>query len=146
MEGEASSWRAIVPGGDPRCRSRCVRYRASGGGRPRVTLPTNQSLATPYHAIGQIHYAEADGAPAEDGWIRYLKPSVRGSESADVLSYAAVSGFFPHESTLDRWFTESQFESYRALGFEEMAGVIEEARRRSPHPFASLQNLVGSLS
>ena len=24
---------------------------------------------------------------------------------------------FPHESTIEQWFSESQFESYRALGY-----------------------------
>jgi hypothetical protein len=35
-----------------------------------------------------------------------------------VLSYAAVHLDFPHESTVNQFFTKSQFESYRALGYE----------------------------
>ena len=31
---------------------------------------------------------------------------------------------FPHESTLDQWFSESQFESYRTLGRYQMADLI----------------------
>jgi hypothetical protein len=34
----------------------------------------------------------------------------------DVYSYARSSKDFPHETTADQWFSESQFESYRALG------------------------------
>ena len=34
----------------------------------------------------------------------------------DVGNYASSSPTFPHESTADQWFGESQFESYRALG------------------------------
>ena len=34
----------------------------------------------------------------------------------DVMAYAAAHQDFPHESTTDQFFTESQFESYRHLG------------------------------
>jgi hypothetical protein len=33
-----------------------------------------------------------------------------------VRSYASGHTEFPHESTTDQWFSESQLESYRALG------------------------------
>jgi hypothetical protein len=33
-----------------------------------------------------------------------------------VRSYATGHPTFPHESTTDQWFSESQLESYRALG------------------------------
>jgi hypothetical protein len=46
----------------------------------------------------------------------YLKPTYQGTERADVRSYAAGHLTFPHESTTDQWFSESQLESYRALG------------------------------
>ena len=36
----------------------------------------------------------------------------------DIYSYSRGSEAFPHEPTADQWFSESQFESYRALGFE----------------------------
>jgi hypothetical protein len=35
---------------------------------------------------------------------------------ADVLAYWADHDDFPHQSTADQFFEESQFESYRALG------------------------------
>jgi hypothetical protein len=40
----------------------------------------------------------------------------------DIYSYARSSKDFPHESTADQWFSESQFESYRALG----AHILEQ--------------------
>ncbi len=46
----------------------------------------------------------------------YLKASLNGDEPEDVLNYAAEHETFPHESTADQWFAESQFESYRKLG------------------------------
>jgi hypothetical protein len=46
----------------------------------------------------------------------YLKPGFHGSEPPDIRSYAALHDEFPHESTADQWFSESQMESYRCLG------------------------------
>jgi hypothetical protein len=66
-----------------------------------------------YCAIGRIIYPEP-GAP--QGTIIYIKPGLYGDAPADVRAYAAANAKFPHDTTLNQWFTESQFESYRALG------------------------------
>jgi len=34
-----------------------------------------------------------------------------------LISYANESETFPHETTADQWFSETQTESYRQLGF-----------------------------
>jgi len=54
--------------------------------------------------------------PEKDGILVYLKSSLTGDESTDVLHYSLQNPDFPHESTADQWFSESQFESYRQLG------------------------------
>jgi hypothetical protein len=51
---------------------------------------------------------------------------------ADVIAYARATKDFPHESTMDQFFDESQFESYRAVGFAcayAALDVIESAVR-----------------
>ena len=45
-----------------------------------------------------------------------MKPSFLPHLPADVLAYGRSDDTFPHDSTAEQWFTESQFESYRALG------------------------------
>jgi hypothetical protein len=74
----------------------------------------------PYYTIGSIGYTDADGAEegCEDGIILYVKPAYHGTEGAGIVSYATAHKTFPHETTTDQWFTESQFESYRSLGLE----------------------------
>jgi hypothetical protein len=64
------------------------------------------------YAIGRIEYP--GGVP--QGWLLYVKPTYQGAESLDVRNYATQHPDFPHESTVDQWFSESQLESYRALG------------------------------
>ncbi len=66
-------------------------------------------------AVGRIRYDLTD-AGAHAGTILYLKSSLTGDEPTDILRYAERNAAFPHESTSDQWFGESQFESYRALG------------------------------
>jgi hypothetical protein len=51
-------------------------------------------------------------------------------------SYAATHADFPHESTANQWFSESQFESYRALGFHITESVLSEALARLGYPAA----------
>lgn len=68
-----------------------------------------------YVAIGDIHYEEVDDG-AKPGKLIYLKPAFYGREPIDIYNYAKTSLTFPHESTGDQFFSESQFESYRALG------------------------------
>jgi Patatin-like phospholipase len=70
-------------------------------------------------AIGNIFYPGSD----RPGWLLYIKPTYHGTtEGVDVRSYAADHPAFPHESTTDQWFSESQLEAYRALG----AHIIED--------------------
>jgi hypothetical protein len=71
----------------------------------------------PYWAVGRIRYENADSG-GTDGLLLYIKSGLHGTECMDVLSYAAAHLDFPHESTVNQFFTESQFESYRALGYE----------------------------
>jgi hypothetical protein len=93
-------------------------------------LVENQNGRTLWHcAIGLIHYEDVD-PQAVTGTLVYLYPSLTGDEPPDVLQYAHVSRTFPHESTLDQFFSEGQFESYRALGHHIATEVFGEAARR----------------
>lgn len=87
--------------------------------------PAREARETdPTFAIGKITYAES---PADPSWLIYLKPTYFCEEAPiDVRSYGAVNPTFPHETTLDQWFGESQFESYRRLGEYLMGKLCEE--------------------
>ncbi len=100
---------------------------------------------SPYYAIGKIDYPAADGV-AEQGLILYVKPAYHGTEkNAGIRSYATAYPAFPHEGTGDQWFSESQFESYRALGFEIMDDVLSGAipSLESDRP-PTLKNLISN--
>jgi len=66
---------------------------------------------------GDIHYPDGD-----TGVLLYFKPSLVGSEPTDVFHYKTQNAEFPHESTLDQFYDEAQWEAYRRLG--EHAGMM----------------------
>lgn len=91
----------------------------------KVDLIKAGDFSSAHYAIGKIRYTQTDkllddGAPNDkvvDGTLLYIKPSLLGTEPADVLNYRKSNKDFPHQTTGDQWFDETQFESYRALGY-----------------------------
>ena len=77
-------------------------------------------------AIGRVRYSAVDGSDAPDGIIVYIKPACYGDEPPDIYEYFKRSKTFPHESTADQFFSESQFESYRMLGAHTMEILCKE--------------------
>jgi hypothetical protein len=79
-------------------------------------------------AIGRTRYSVVDGSAAPDGVIVYIKPACYGDEPRDIYEYFKRSDTFPHESTADQFFSESQFESYRMLGAHTMEKFSTDCR------------------
>ena len=79
-------------------------------------------------AVGRIHYEDVD-VGATPGTLFYIKPSLTGDESSDVRNYVVDHPTFPHESTADQFFSESQFESYRVLGEHIGVEVFRDVKR-----------------
>ena len=77
-----------------------------------INPPQGTNNSTVHACIGTISYPGLEKC----GRLIYLKASVTGDEPVDVLEYKRRFSEFPHQTTGDQWFDESQFESYRALG------------------------------
>ncbi len=80
-----------------------------------------------YCAVATINYKKADGAGVTNGTLIYIKAAKHAGGAPlpyDVYSYSRASQSFPHESTSDQWFSESQFESYRALGKHAVVQIL----------------------
>ena len=56
----------------------------------------------------------------------YIKSTLTGDEPPDILNFHRVHKSFPFDTTLDQFFTESQFESYRRLGKHVVATLMED--------------------
>jgi hypothetical protein len=84
--------------------------------------PKDGKRSRAHCAIGKIYYPAASRGSAASlqpmtGTLVYLKATLTGDEPADVLEFAARAPEFPHQTTADQFFDESQFESYRRLGY-----------------------------
>jgi hypothetical protein len=86
----------------------------------RDALAAGATEVTPLgFAVGTIHYGSG-----RTGRLVYVKPSFLPAIPVEVRAYGMEHPEFPHESTGGPWFTESQFESYRALGEWQMAELV----------------------
>lgn len=84
-----------------------------------------KGLSEEHCAVGIIRYPKTPDAPAETGIFVYVKSAVTGDEPRDVLQYRQDNPEFPHQSTGDQFFSESQFESYRRLGIHAAEALFQ---------------------
>jgi hypothetical protein len=57
-----------------------------------------------------------DDSPNEVGYLLYMKLSLTGNEGEYLKRFKLDEPTFPHHSTADQFFSETQFEAYRSLG------------------------------
>jgi hypothetical protein len=96
--------------------------------RPRE----GQMHSARHWACGMIHYPEG-----RTGTLVYIKASLMGDEPADLQAYLAKHQEFPHQSTANQFFEESQFESYHRLGLHIakdvfQSGTVAECQWQEP--------------
>ena len=77
------------------------------------------------------HIRYADGI--KTGTLLYIKPTVMGDEPEDVRYYQRSHPSFPHEPTIDQFFDEAQWESYRRLG-EHLGNRLFSAKSDKWYP------------
>jgi Patatin-like phospholipase len=88
----------------------------------KMVAPDKEMMHLARYAVGRIRYDKVDPT-GKVGELIYIKPVLREGEPVDVYNYRKAHPEFPHETTNDQWFSESQLESYRMLGkhtIEEM--------------------------
>jgi hypothetical protein len=100
-------------------RKSTICWMGYGGTTPAKDDKPPTPTCGPHTAIGTINY---DGG--ESGWLLYIKSSLSGDENDYVRDYARRYSEFPHESTGDQFFSEEQFEVYRALGFHIVSRLL----------------------
>ncbi len=90
------------------------------------------SLARRGYAIGTIEYPSGP-----HGIIVYVKTTLTRGLPGDLYGYKARNNDFPHQTTLDQFFDEQQFEAYRELGYRLAAQLfrdIEDGRKDAIRP------------
>jgi len=134
---------------------------------PPVLPGPGRTSVHPRRVVGRIRYSSRDGTPeSSDGFLYLIKPRLIGDEPPDIAQYAASCNDgqspFPHQSTADQFFDETQFESYRVLGLKSGESALpsnpaewpdEDFRGMLPQPESivapkaaeGLGSLVGSV-
>jgi len=101
-------------------RTNTLGWMNCNAGKPPSPAPAASD--GPHVAIGMIDYGGG-----EKGYLVYIKSSLTGDESDYIRDYARRNDRFPHETTGDQFFSEEQFEVYRALGFHMTHGFLSDA-------------------
>lgn len=98
---------------------------------PDEPMPTSDPSR--HAAMGRIRYPEQKLAGTQedihtkkDGILLYIKAAMTGDEPSYVLDYARRHPSFPHETTIDQFFSEEQFEAYRALGYHAARDALRQ--------------------
>lgn len=109
---------------------------------PPVGIGSRNKPLKPFRsfACATIRYPESDLT----GRLIYLKPCDPAYMPMDVRAYLNAHPEFPHDSTAEQFFTESEFESYRQLGETEtmklasgaatLLALFAEAERQVQEP------------
>ena len=92
----------------------------------------NTGFSRSHFHLCRIHYPEGTGL------LLYLKLSVTGNESELIRRYRANHPAFPHETTLDQFFDQEQFEAYRQLGAHVAHGMFSHALMNNQAPPATI--------
>jgi hypothetical protein len=107
--------RIELPWQEIRSSHRAVEAMLNRGDVPDAAM----KLAGTHIAVGEIEYPEGKGR------LIYVKSSMTGDENDHILDYKKRNNSFPHETTGDQFFSEDQFEAYRALGFHVLKSAFE---------------------
>jgi hypothetical protein len=75
----------------------------------------------------RVYYPREDDRASALGLMLYMKLSLTGNEAELLKRYQALHPDFPHQSTLDQFYDEEQFEAYRQLGVHVAEGAFAPA-------------------
>lgn len=85
----------------------------------RLYRQRDDALAQTPFVLGSIRYDNGS-----IGQILYIKPVLCAGLSADIYAWWRAHPAFPDEPTSQQFFSEAQFEAYRALGQQILGGLL----------------------
>jgi hypothetical protein len=93
-----------------------------------IRLDPQSKFSRTHSHLLRIHYpAAGPNQPAAIGLMLYLKLSLTGDETEILKRYRTINPEFPHQSTVDQFYDEEQFEAYRQLGVHVAEGAFSPA-------------------
>jgi hypothetical protein len=95
---------------------------------PASLKPDANGLSASHFTIAHIAYRDDPTHPNNDvreGKLVVIKPTLSKRCCTTLFEFRQRNGKFPQQTTADQWFDETQFESYRQLGFESARSAFE---------------------
>jgi hypothetical protein len=92
----------------------------------KPSIDRDGNLTGPSRKHAALFRVRYQTAPLQTSLLLYLKATITGDEPVDVEEYRAVHPEFPHESTINQFFDEAQWESYRSLGQHVTSLLLED--------------------
>ncbi|WP_460552571.1 hypothetical protein [Comamonas piscis] len=94
----------------------------------------------------RIYYPVEPSGTQEIGLMLYMKLSVTGDEAELLKRYRMLYPEFPHQSTVNQFYDEEQFEAYRQLGVHVAEGAFSPALLGSGRTPASVSEWFRALA
>jgi hypothetical protein len=110
------------------------------GAQRSIAATEQEGFRNAHYAVGEIIYP----GQSQKGLLLYIKSSLTSDEPSDVLGMKAQDRNFPHDTTLNQFFNESMFESYRALGEHMMDWLIDKSAATTATPKLPNQTVSGA--
>lgn len=111
-----------------------------------VKLDAKSGFSRTHFQLFRIHYPPQKGASASIGLLLYFKLSLTGDETEFIRRYRAIHPDFPHESTINQFYDEEQFEAYRQLGVHVAEGAFSPALLTEDRNPATTRAWIGQLA
>jgi Patatin-like phospholipase len=87
--------------------------------------PNERGESSRSYVVGSVHYPATVTQRAAVGKLIVIKPSLTVQLAESTAQFRAQNADFPQQTTADQWFSESQFEAYRELGFDCATAALE---------------------
>ncbi|UCD81501.1 MAG: patatin-like phospholipase family protein [Desulfobacterales bacterium] len=94
----------------------------------------DRKISKAHWTLGTIQYGPGDDGKEEIGHLLYIKSSLTEDENEYIRAYHSKNPKFPHQTTADQFFDETQFECYRALGEHIALGALDNEKIKELMP------------
>jgi hypothetical protein len=105
--------------------------KGSAVAKPGDVLSGRFELSAAAYAVGTIRYPKEGDREEVTGTLLYIKSAMTQDLPPGLYSYKAGNPLFPSESLAEQFFSEEQFEAYRALGFMQAASLVADVKKNA---------------
>lgn len=111
-----------------------------------IRFKSDSGVSRSHIHLLRVYYPAGPDGRQDVGLMLYLKLSVTGDEAELLKRYRNLYPEFPHQSTVNQFYDEEQFEAYRQLGVHVAEGAFSPALLSSGKAPASVSEWFRDLA